>query len=91
MIHERKIQPQYFDAVRSGKKTFEFRRNDRDFHMGDYLALNEWDGAYTGRTELVEVKYIFNPNNIMACSGNYIVMSISRCGVYDNTGEADNG
>lgn len=85
MIHALKIYPEYFEAIRNGKKKFELRDNDRDFHVGDYLALNEWDDdVYTGRTELVKVTYMLNPNDIMTCQGNFVVMSIERCGSYDN-------
>lgn len=31
MDHELKIYPKYFDAILSGEKTFEIRRNDRGF------------------------------------------------------------
>ena len=41
MIHELKTLPEYFEAVRKGDKTFELREDDRNFKVGDYLALNE--------------------------------------------------
>lgn len=87
MIHALKIQPQYFEVVRSEVKTFELRKNDRDFHVGDFLALNEWDGDhYTGRTELMEVTYMMNPNEIMTCPGNFVLLGIRKNGSsrYDN-------
>jgi hypothetical protein len=31
-----------FDALWDGSKTFEVRRNDRDFKVGDTLTLQEW-------------------------------------------------
>ena len=59
MIHELKILPEYFDAVRSREKTFELRKNDRGFKVGDYLHLKEWDGEkYTGREVTRYVNYI---------------------------------
>lgn len=82
MIHELKTLPEYFEAVRKGDKTFELRENDRDFKVGDYLALNEWDGEkYTGRTTLVEVIYILNPNEVMTCAGGYVIMGIKKKGI----------
>ena len=43
MVHALKIYPEYYEAVKSGKKPFEVRKNDRDFKVGDILALNEFD------------------------------------------------
>lgn len=41
MIHQLKCDSKFFEDVASGKKTFEVRKNDRDFFVGDFLALNE--------------------------------------------------
>lgn len=58
-IHELKILPEYFDAVRFGDKRFEIRKNDRNFLKGDILRLKEWDGEkYTGAELEVLVRYI---------------------------------
>jgi len=42
MVHELKCYPQFFEAVWSGDKLFEVRKNDRDFKVGDSLLLVEW-------------------------------------------------
>lgn len=42
-IHELKILPEYYHAVRTYKKTFEIRKNDRDFKVGDILYLKKYD------------------------------------------------
>ena len=39
VLHELKIDPEPFDMIRAGKKTFELRKNDRDFRAGDVLRL----------------------------------------------------
>lgn len=43
MKHELKIWPQYYCRVEDGSKTFEVRKNDRNFQMGDSVILKEWD------------------------------------------------
>jgi ASC-1-like (ASCH) protein len=58
---KKKIQPEYFDAIVSGKKKYEFRVADFDVQEGDTLILEEWDQkvkSYTGRTIVKKVIYI---------------------------------
>jgi len=42
-VHELKCWPAFWDAVASGAKTFEVRKNDRGFQAGDSLVLLKWD------------------------------------------------
>ena len=60
MTHHIKILPIYFRAVRAGTKTFEVRLNDRNYHVGDTLVLDEWSLAsgFTGREERRVVTYM---------------------------------
>ena len=37
--HYLKILPEYYEAVKSGDKTFEVRKNDRDYQVNDVLHL----------------------------------------------------
>ena len=39
-IHK-KISPEYFEAIKSGEKTFEYRVNDFECEPGDILVLEE--------------------------------------------------
>lgn len=78
MIHAVKILPEFFDSCTSGKKTFEIRKYDRPYCVGDFLALNEWDeGAYTGRCALFAITYVLN--NSEYCKDGYVTMSIMPC------------
>lgn len=54
--HKLKIWPEHFRAVSDERKPFEVRRADRDFKVGDFLCLVEFDpgkdvltGAYLYR------------------------------------------
>lgn len=47
IVHRLKSWPRFFEAVRSGEKTFEYRINDRGFQKGDIIVLCEWDPALT--------------------------------------------
>lgn len=61
IAHELKTLQAYFEAVMSGKKTFEARKNDRDFMPGDTLILKEWVpslSSFTGRTLKRRVSWI---------------------------------
>lgn len=64
-LHHLKCWPEPFVALLSGDKTAEFRKDDRDYRVGDTLVLQEWNpklmldsqglapgyrpGRYTGR------------------------------------------
>ncbi len=42
IIHDLKTWPVYWDAINSGAKTFEVRKDDRGFQKGDILHLKRW-------------------------------------------------
>lgn len=57
--HKLKLSKIFFDDVRIGKKTFELRKNDRNYQIGDILELREMEaGEPTGREIEKEVIYI---------------------------------
>ena len=77
MTHFLKINPEYFDDVKSGRKTFEVRKFDRDFNLYDILVLNEYDvftGSYTGRSVSVRVVYLLD--NPSFCKEGYVILGI---------------
>lgn len=59
-LHELKIWPAFFRAVMEGRKTYEIRKNDRGFMVGDPIRLNEYDPThgYTGKFCDVKVTYL---------------------------------
>lgn len=60
--HYLNIFPHYFQAVIDGRKTFEIRKNDRDFRSGDTISLIERNiermHGVTGRQCSAEIGYI---------------------------------
>lgn len=58
---KKKIWPEYFDLVSSGKKNFELRLNDFEIKEGDTLVLEEFDPKtkqYTGRSLEKKAGYV---------------------------------
>ena len=61
--HLLKTWPPYFREVKANRKTFELRRNDRDFRQGDILVLVEFDpetGTESGDIETRRAGYILH-------------------------------
>ena len=61
--HELKVWPDYFAALidEENTKSFEIRENDRDYRVGDWLRLREWNpntNDYTGSAISVRVTYM---------------------------------
>lgn len=73
--HDLKILPEYFEAVASGKKKFELRKNDRDYKVHDMFVLREWepDKGYTGRDYIDEIGYILKDCPQYGLMNGYII------------------
>ncbi|EMK0887026.1 DUF3850 domain-containing protein [Listeria monocytogenes] len=72
--HELKILSEYFWDIVVEQKTFEIRKNDRNFQVGDYLILKEFkEEKHTGWKITVEVTYITDYEQ----KENYVVMGIN--------------
>lgn len=80
MQHELKTWPEYFNEVIMNRKPFEVRKNDRNFSVGDWLYLREFDplyGEYTGNNAVREVTYVLNGGQFGIESG-YVVMGLKE-------------
>lgn len=71
--HNLKIHRQHFGPVQLGLKTAELRLNDRDFKVGDWLILNEWDNGYTGQQVARKVVHI---SDVCDIAEGYVLMSM---------------
>jgi hypothetical protein len=82
MTHALKTWPEYYKAVDSGEKTFEVRRFDRPFKVGDTLLLQEWDytkGQYTGKELKRHITYILSGDvNKFGLFADFCVMGIKE-------------
>lgn len=58
-IHSLKTWPEYFQKVASGEKTFEVRKDDREYQVGDTLILQEYipEWGYTDHEVTKEITY----------------------------------
>lgn len=86
--HELKIMPEYFQAVWNGTKTFEVRRNDRNFKVGDMLVLLEWDtekNEWTGSGICKRVTYILDEPEFV--KAGYVIMGLATWRSIDLPGE----
>jgi hypothetical protein len=88
MIHDLKCAPGYFQHLKSGRKRFELRKNDRGYITSDRLRLHEWtpDG-YTGQVITATIGYIFYGGK-MGLAEDYAILSlvnIQDCGIAGKT------
>ena len=61
VVIKKKVWPDYFKLIKSGKKRFELRLADFKAEEGDTLILEEWNPEkeeYTGRKIRRKIKYI---------------------------------
>jgi hypothetical protein len=78
-MHELKTINPYFQDVWNRTKTFEIRKNDREFEEGDFLWLREYvprDNSYTGRELTCLVKYLLTSERFEGLTRGYCAMSI---------------
>lgn len=83
-IHNLKIKSEHLEAIVSGVKTFEIRKNDRDFKVGDRVTLIEEEGE---RYMTIRINYITS----YAQQDGYVVFSFGWIGGGKLIGEEKNG
>lgn len=75
--HELKTVNPYFQQVWDGDKTFELRKNDRDFKVNEWLKLKEYDkesDTYSGREVACLVTHILE--NYIGLESGFCILSI---------------
>lgn len=85
-IHKLKTIAPYFQQTKSKQKTFELRKNDRDYQVGHILLLMEWNeegqqsnnpirGNYTGNGFFVKISHILQ-GGIYGLDKNFVILSL---------------
>lgn len=82
-VHHLKTVNPFYLMTSLAKKTFEVRKDDRDFNGDEFLMLWEYDEGFTGHCELVYVGYLLR--DFPGVEPGYCVMSTSifRCSESD--------
>lgn len=70
--HNLKIDRRHFGPVKLGLKTAELRLNDRDYKVGDWLILNEYDNGYTGQQVARKVVHV---SDVESIAPGYVLLS----------------
>jgi hypothetical protein len=87
-LHEVKSWPEFFAPVAKGVKTFELRRDDRGYRIGDLIRLREWEPErqeYTGREITKRIVYIMKgvgPGGVEPYRGiftDYAILQLADC------------
>jgi len=82
-IHTLKTWPEEFKAMKKGLKSFEFRKDDRGFQVGDTLRLREYDPKkkrYTRDTLYVAVTFILRDKPEFGLPEGFVVMQTEKIG-----------
>lgn len=80
MIHQIKIAPCYFREVATGQKTFELRKNDRNYKADDKLILQEYNEVLKRNTSQeieCDVPYVFYGGGL-GLDKDYCILSITN-------------
>lgn len=101
--HELKCWPEYFEAMASGEKPFDLRRDDRGFEVGDMLVLREWvpethyprsgfssgsiGARYTGRSLHCRVGYVLR--EFVGLTPGYVVLGVARMSSWEAASDED--
>lgn len=76
-VHDVKLGTTFFDDVKTGRKTFELRKNDRGYKEGDTIVMHECkDGTTTGRT--IEKKIVYMLEDFTGLEDGYCILGLGE-------------
>lgn len=83
---KKKVLSEYYHAVRKRRKTFEIRKDDSDYEVGDIIELWELDGQtqeLTGHKLTREITYILRDAPQYGLMQGYCILAIQPIGWND--------
>jgi hypothetical protein len=93
-VHALKCWPDFFEAILDDRKTFDIRKDDRDFQEGDYLILREYcpgSDIYSGRALVRRITYVLRNKPPWTPEGYAVLAlwpgSFGQCMICDCTDE----
>lgn len=85
-IHKLKVWLKYYTEISNGNKTFEIRKNDRDFKVDDFLYLQPFDNdkqeeVKIGRA-LAKITYILEDAREFGLVDGYVILGLKFWGEF---------
>ena len=87
-LHELKIKHEYLIEVNMGRKTFELRKNDRDYQVGDLIRfidikdIKQNDNCdcdiYINKDDLYKITYILKNVPQYGLDKDYCILGIKK-------------
>lgn len=87
VVHEVKAWPQQFKQIKDNERTFDPRKNDRNFQTGDVMIVNEFEpdsgsdfdhptGRFTGDKTRRRINRVFE--NLPGLRPGYVVLALDN-------------
>lgn len=79
-IHKLKVWLKYYPELENGNKTFELRKNDRDFKVNDYLFLQPFDNETQKEVQIgrriAKITYILSDAKEFGLQEGYAILGL---------------
>jgi ASC-1-like (ASCH) protein len=75
--HDLKIEEEYLENLKTGRKKAEIRLNDRDYQVGDTLRFTDYKVSCGGRPTKREFK-ITHIHSGLGMEKNYVALSVEQ-------------
>lgn len=80
MTHALKSWPEYFKAIESGTKTFDLRKDDRPYVVGDTVLMQEFDpveNGYSGDEVILSISYILRDAPKFGLKSGFCILGLT--------------